>query len=389
MNATSLPQELIDMVIRGSAADVPTLRSCSLVCRAFVPSSQACIFSVVALIPGLPTSCPRRLHDILVDSPHLGGHVRTLSVIEGIGAGRWLTDPNTSSAVLGILQHLKGVESFSFSGRPWRDLPKELRAGVCNFCKRSHLVSLSLMSLGRFDDLREFSQLVASPTLTRLTMQLVVLPAPDEGENTLTNPPKLRTCTCYLGHPTLAVITKWLVDGDVLPNLHTLSIMWNRDSDSQLQTMVNSLSSLHQLNLSVESSNSYFLFTLSLANLKRIQGVNITIATFTSLHTGVSVLIARIIESCPQTLIDFEVKINLYGRSLLEIDWEPLRNVVTVEIFPALLNFQVEAAPATDEGKENAHCLVKNIQSTFGDLHKQGILKCGMVPLVINPFAWT
>jgi hypothetical protein len=43
------PQELIDKIIRENDTDLPTLRSCALVCRAFLSSSQAGIFFEIKL----------------------------------------------------------------------------------------------------------------------------------------------------------------------------------------------------------------------------------------------------------------------------------------------------------------------------------------------------
>ncbi|KAJ7939742.1 hypothetical protein B0H13DRAFT_2300446 [Mycena leptocephala] len=88
MDSTSLlsrfPQELIDKIITQNASDKPTLRSCALVCRAFLPFFQACIFSEVELIHQDET---QQLHDILVASPHLGGYVRTLTITNDNGEG--------------------------------------------------------------------------------------------------------------------------------------------------------------------------------------------------------------------------------------------------------------------------------------------------------------
>ncbi|KAJ6580709.1 hypothetical protein B0H19DRAFT_483906 [Mycena capillaripes] len=93
MNATShlflLPPELIDQVIRENDADPPTLRSCALVCRAFLPFAQAGIFSEVELIPD-KASRAEQLHHVLVDSPHLRSHIKTLKISDA-GPGDWLS----------------------------------------------------------------------------------------------------------------------------------------------------------------------------------------------------------------------------------------------------------------------------------------------------------
>jgi len=139
------------------------------------------------------------------------------------------------------------------------------------------------------------------------------------------------------------------------------------------------MSSLNELNLSFEPSASYFTTTLSLADLKTIRVVKITFWILDGHHEGVSAWLARLVESCSQILTQLVVSIRLIDDSSPEIDWEPLRNVVTSEKLPALVNFEVTVAPSAGTSDVHAHVLIKNIQNTLHRLHEQEILKCSVI----------
>jgi hypothetical protein len=99
-------------------------------------------------------------------------------------------------------------------------------------------------------------------------------------------------------------------------------------------------------------------------------------------HNGISASLARLVESCPQTLIRFEIDIHLSGTASSEIDWKPLRDVVTSERFPALIYFNIRVKPVGTPrpSDEAAHSLIKSVQNTFHRLHEQKILKCNVIP---------
>ncbi|KAF7342009.1 hypothetical protein MVEN_01788100 [Mycena venus] len=379
MNSTPLlsrfPQELIDMVIRKNETDFPTLRSCSLVCRAFLSPSQACIFLEVELIPK-ESRVPRcqQLHNILVDSPHPRSYVRTLEITEGYSDLRWLTQDTNSLAVMGILQCLKSVRFLSLSAM-WCDLPKNLRTSICELCKKSDIDYLYL-DIGRIG-LADFSQLVAPTSLTRLGMPMVVLPTPDEGEEVpLAKLPRLKTCSFWLHPSSLAVVAKWLVNKDALANLH---IMWYQEWQLQmLQNILDAhMSNLRELSLvflyCIDEPVFRLPVALSLVQLKTIHSVKIE---FEQHPEGVSLWLARLLESSPPSLTKFGAEINFKADCLLDIDWAPLRNVVTLENFPVLVIFQVEIIPSTRIENNTALRLVKTIQNTLPWLHERGILRC-------------
>ncbi|KAJ7141540.1 hypothetical protein C8R46DRAFT_1135199 [Mycena filopes] len=224
------PPELIDAVIRENHDDIPTLRSSALVCRAFLPSSQACIFSVVELVAFKQTAL--RLHKTLVQSPHLCRHVKTLRITRLALYGYWSIWSPYVALILGLIQD---VTSFTltftrFHRSNWDTLPEGLRVSLCEFCRRSHLRSLELLHLGELADLSQFAQLVTSPLLTRISLLglSLELPLPHP---TMPHPsPQLNQCQLYLRPPTLDTVARWLIGGGAFANIRELGFLWDDDT---------------------------------------------------------------------------------------------------------------------------------------------------------------
>lgn len=198
------------MVIRQNGTDHPTLRSCALVCRAFLPSSQACLFSRVELIPTPSDSDgrSRTLHQVFRHSPHICQYVRSLRVVEGLDdmsstPGGWVSHTPDLVAILEMLNDLK---SFAFEARDphknlnfqWCNLPEELRRAICRLCRRTDLVNLELIGLGTFTDMTEFPPFVASSALTSLTLRDISLPSLNNAEGLSKGPLGLRRCSFSL-----------------------------------------------------------------------------------------------------------------------------------------------------------------------------------------------
>lgn len=128
-----------------------------------------------------------------------------------------------------------------------------------------------------------------------------------------------------------------------------------------------------------------FSNAFALAKLKTIRVVRITIDTRLS-HSRLNVpWLARILESCPNTLTQLCIQMkmwligNIYNSA---IDWEPLRNVVTTETFPALANFQLGLECIEARGEtvvQLTQGLVDAARDKFQHLQNQGILDCAVM----------
>ncbi|KAJ6580711.1 hypothetical protein B0H19DRAFT_483914 [Mycena capillaripes] len=382
MNETShllfLPPELIDQVIRENDGDPPTLRSCALVCRAFLPFTQAYIFSEVELIPD-KASRAEQLQHVLVDSPHLRSHIKTLKISDA-GIGNWLP---RRQILAGILDLLDAVTSFALvfeirdTSDHWRNLPREIRTAICGLCQRSQLTSLRLMSLRTVTDLAELTQLVASPALTTLCLWDISLPILTEGDlASLNKHLRLNDCRFALTNPTLEGITRWLIEGDSFSDVHRLRVSWSLETSSQLQRLTRaSMASLRELILHSHDINTLpqdFSDNLSLSKLKNLRILSVSFVIDASHSEILSRLLAKLLEACPQSLTTLEV--DLFVVSHPEIDWAPLASVLTTAQFPALENVKFQAMsrlPASDPSEQR---FIEGIQRGFPHLQAQGIL---------------
>ncbi|KAJ7613667.1 hypothetical protein DFH06DRAFT_1370490 [Mycena polygramma] len=411
------PQELLDKIIGEIGSDQPTLRSCAVVCHAFLPACQIGLFSEIHLIQKGDNA--QRLHDVLVNAPHLRNCVRTLILT--------LTDVRTLilsftgdghedhySSILGLLP---AVSSFSLTieddtmenitiqdedqndPRTWNNLPMQLRAAVCNLCRRSDLVSLQLSNLEAFTDLAEFDQLVASPALAELTLHMISLPDPKADGTSLRKHLGLNKLVFYLDGHTQRIITHWLVEGKSLSNLRRLCVAWARETVSRLQELLNALSSLEDLTL--ESPNGkYFLTsrgvrppyvlsvydsddhwnTLSFATLKRLRILELTIAVDDTTCGGLAHLFSRLLEPCSRTLERFGFTVLLCAEPPT-IEWQPLSDILNTVTFPALARVDFWASairedylPLAFQSDHPADKFHIDFQNGFHHLAEQGIL---------------
>ncbi|RDB27750.1 hypothetical protein Hypma_003197 [Hypsizygus marmoreus] len=153
MPFATFPQELIDNVIDHFHDDTPTLRLCSVVCRAWLPSCRAHLFHRVSLQPPKvqprayfdhgKTSDVQRLYRIIQSSPDIADYIRDLVVCEGMLGREWIIEEKTLPL---LLRKLHNVQQFQLH-RPsahimWRGLPWSLKDAI-----ESVLASPSLLQL--------------------------------------------------------------------------------------------------------------------------------------------------------------------------------------------------------------------------------------------------
>ncbi|KAJ7449024.1 hypothetical protein B0H11DRAFT_2289567 [Mycena galericulata] len=97
-----LPQELIDGIIDEIREYPECLRSCALVAHSFLNRSQMHLFAKVELTG----ASPRGLSDLLLTSPHLALHIRSLT-LECISTEDWAPVACILSTVSCRLTYLK------------------------------------------------------------------------------------------------------------------------------------------------------------------------------------------------------------------------------------------------------------------------------------------
>jgi hypothetical protein len=154
-----LPTELCEMVI--AYLDEPTLRACSLTCKAFLPASRFRLFYTVCL-KGRKV---KRFLEIINSSPELGLCVRTLRICEG--RGRYRFEPRWLSSKLPLIaSRLPEVTTLELDSMEWSLLDGDARTAlISGFQKVKRLETI----YSYFDDASQMNQFIASfPSLIDL-----------------------------------------------------------------------------------------------------------------------------------------------------------------------------------------------------------------------------
>jgi hypothetical protein len=168
---SQLPQELIDTILENLNVDVDqwTLRCCSLACSSLLHSSRRQIFRRIVLVPqsgnyyissSRPKSCCQRLHNLLLNSPHIATFIQELKLYEGQNCKgqAWLASDPSLPLVLGMLKDLKRIE---FRRLEWSlKLPLAVRQSIQDVLE---LPSLHFVHMERSDfaNMNDFSSLLS------------------------------------------------------------------------------------------------------------------------------------------------------------------------------------------------------------------------------------
>jgi hypothetical protein len=218
MHSTSLtslfPQELIDHIIDDSGMDSVTLRSCALVCRAFLRPSQARIFSHLdCVLSGFDLGF-ERLYDVLSESPHLIRHITSLRIC-------FVPVSSDLVEVLNILTHVRDVTLEHIS---WPSLDPEDATAIRDLCQRSNLSYVRMYEVQGIT-LETVSELFNSPSLTHLSLNLGLSPPQDTSKSALESQMRLITLDVNI-RENLDIFVSWLAQRRSLSSLQRLSIFW-------------------------------------------------------------------------------------------------------------------------------------------------------------------
>ncbi|KAK0222720.1 hypothetical protein EDD85DRAFT_253204 [Armillaria nabsnona] len=123
-SSLSVPQELVDFTLDFLHDDVPTLRACSLVSRAFLPCSRRHIYSNVFIVHIDELDSSRKyagqlyryqnLVALLEYSPHLAPLVTRFGIH---GNPQWMTDVLMYPSLFTIIQSLRNLSHLEFIAR--------------------------------------------------------------------------------------------------------------------------------------------------------------------------------------------------------------------------------------------------------------------------------
>ncbi|KAF8481462.1 hypothetical protein JB92DRAFT_3038006 [Gautieria morchelliformis] len=164
----SLALELIDEIIghvdEKDGLSRFHLRTCSLVCRFWVPPSQRRLFHRIKLRHPLLTFRPRRaqiqqLDQVLLNSPHLANYIRvlrlpTMSDVSPFGDATGLDEPLPP-----LLRKLTQVQKLEIEALAWKDLSRDLRQSLCLVLELPSMTSVCLYS-AQFNFMDDFMNFI-------------------------------------------------------------------------------------------------------------------------------------------------------------------------------------------------------------------------------------
>jgi hypothetical protein len=179
-----LPPELHDIIIGFLYDDIPTLASCALVCKDWLPSSRCHLFRRLELKPWTARKFLRLLESPL-HGPAIAPHVRNLYIHEGLTqVDAWF---NEGVWRMGIL---RSVTSLHVDLLDWEVLSVESRVAFMSFL---HNVEELILTDSDFETFDQFTEVVSEPrSLRKLevrgnnswedgpTMELDRLPCPNQ-----------------------------------------------------------------------------------------------------------------------------------------------------------------------------------------------------------------
>ncbi|KAJ7510662.1 hypothetical protein B0H11DRAFT_2183488 [Mycena galericulata] len=338
----TFPQELIDRVIEESADSSATLRSCALVCKAFLQTSQAHIFSHIQLFFITNMNRIERLYDALSRSPHLVRHIQSLELIYNF------QDPEAVALIDTVLFPLIGLlsnlQSLAIQGIVWTYLPARFTTALYDLCRRSTLSKLALTGVSGLS-ITELFRLVASPGLKDLSMLGLTIP-PNNGETITGDQSQLTRLAMKLDPMTTDAIMVWLVQGDRVSHLRRLRGVWDVEYTPHLQTIIDaahaSLTSLFLIT-DLELSTERFP-VLALAHMTSLRTVTLSFSRDVTKDTAhFAPFLARFLESSPSSLTTISLGFDLRSawRTVSPQNWGILVPLLSREHFPVLETFAI------------------------------------------------
>ncbi|CAL1708808.1 unnamed protein product [Somion occarium] len=214
-----LPQELIEYILDDLSDDLPSVKTSSLVCRAWRPRSQYHIHNTITLCRKSDVSA---LSDRFASSPMIAGYVRCVKMdFSRLTKEFW-------DKALPLLHHLPNINSVAFVSVDMCIIPTNVQSFLAEHCSTLKALSLYNVVLSNFG---AFAMLLnCFPHLLHLNVQNVYwggyrnTPIPSRL-------PILRSLSlAYCTEQT--VLMDWLLSEDddiVKSSLFTLEVIWNED----------------------------------------------------------------------------------------------------------------------------------------------------------------
>ncbi|KAK0203827.1 hypothetical protein DFS33DRAFT_1384089 [Desarmillaria ectypa] len=147
-----LPQELVDLIIGHLHGDIPSLQSCALTSRAFLPSSQKGIFSCVHVSSSPPSSLRghsfENLHTLLSTYPHIAPFITSFEL-----SFHHDSKEKEFEKILLFLPLLCNVHRFFLLSATnlifdWNSLPVRVQDSIVAFWHASKIIDLQIEAMG-------------------------------------------------------------------------------------------------------------------------------------------------------------------------------------------------------------------------------------------------
>ncbi|KAH6906540.1 hypothetical protein BKA70DRAFT_1287952 [Coprinopsis sp. MPI-PUGE-AT-0042] len=148
-----LPQELVDHVVDHLHDDTATLRSCSRVSKAWLPTSRYHLFSRVTLqawngngVDTFPSERCKQLLALIERAPEIANHIRELDICEGsplhlanpdTHPTTWVTSEPALISIFKKLRNLRRLEISSATTFYWKTMPAAFQNALCSLLATS------------------------------------------------------------------------------------------------------------------------------------------------------------------------------------------------------------------------------------------------------------
>ncbi|KAI0076775.1 hypothetical protein K474DRAFT_1191003 [Panus rudis PR-1116 ss-1] len=351
---TALPPELVDEAIDHLWNDIRSLQSCSLVCKAWLPSSRLRLFRTIRLRKA--DDCAK-LSSIVESSPIIARCVRKLTVSaeyagvdrdnQPVGDDAWVNDASE------VLLKPQSVHTLAISRVRWDSLNAATKAAFISLFKSVKTLLLFEVKFEESKDVLYFLSMF--PNLNELYFHGVSWaresiphpshpPTPTRTSTNGAGTERMHLTYLFLdskSSPTL--VTEWLLNHPSEPRLRNIQLCWRDMEDAKslgdlLQASGSELESLRVEFPSGLSEEALLQNQLTLAHNTGLRtlhfgGLNITASTSRTFLTNrlfpwVVVMLSQI-RSPLLTTVHFELELrtvaDLKALDWVRIDWQLAR----------------------------------------------------------------
>ncbi|KAK0459271.1 uncharacterized protein EV420DRAFT_312715 [Desarmillaria tabescens] len=216
-----LPQELVNTIIDHLLDDIPSLRSCSLVCRTWREHAQESIFHKQRFyVSGGPQGDLHKFRILLRMSPHLGALVKAIELyaIGWVPSTPLPPNPQLETATPEVLPLLPKLQTFSLKvtqDKVWDQIVGAPVAEACKSILRTTFLTDIHLSGMRFDLYSDFICLLSDIVAVReLNISAIIIKKYDVAKRVDRRHLRLTSLHMNLAPALLKVFTQWFLSDE-------------------------------------------------------------------------------------------------------------------------------------------------------------------------------